>query len=81
MEEIIDLFVKQVEECKGELVQLLKMFVLYKMLVFFVWNFYEVQCYVVDFFKNCGFFIDMWDLYCNDFIVVGMLKGKKLVDY
>ena len=81
MEEKIDLLVKQVEERKGELVQLLKTLVSYKTPAPPARNSHEAQRYVADFLKNCGFSIDMWDLYCNDPIVVGTLKGKKSADY
>ncbi|ADF37746.1 acetylornithine deacetylase [Priestia megaterium] len=81
MEETIDLLVKQVEERKGELVQLLKTLVSYKTPAPPARNSHEAQRYVADFLKNCGFSIDMWDLYCNDPIVVGTLKGKKSAGY
>lgn len=76
MEETIDLLVKQVEERKGELIQLLTTLVSYKTPAPPARNSHEAQLYVADFLKNCGFSIDMWDLYSNDPIVVGTLKGK-----
>ncbi|MGG0462962.1 acetylornithine deacetylase [Priestia aryabhattai] len=81
MEETIDLLRKQVEERKGELIQLLKTLVSYKTPAPPARNSHEAQLYVADFLKNCGFSIDMWDLYSNDPIVVGTLKGKKSSDY
>ncbi|MCZ8493127.1 acetylornithine deacetylase [Priestia megaterium] len=81
MEETIDLLVKQVEERKGELIQLLTTLVSYKTPAPPARNSHEAQLYVANFLENCGFSIDMWDLYCNDPIVVGTLKGKKSPDY
>ena len=64
MKETIDLLVKQVEERKGELIQLLTTLVSYKTPAPPARNSHEAQLYVADFLKTAVF-----PLICGTYIL------------
>ncbi|WP_332693032.1 acetylornithine deacetylase [Halalkalibacter lacteus] len=75
MSKNLDVILKQIDERKGEMIDLLKTFISFKTPAPPARNTKEAQQYVATFLEELGFEIDMWDVYPNDPNVVGLLKG------
>lgn len=75
MEEKLTAALRQVDERKDELIELLKTLISFETPAPPARNTKEVQRYVAQLLEKRGFSIDMWDVYPNDPNVVAQLKG------
>lgn len=77
----MELLIRQVDERKGELIDVLKTLVAYKTPAPPARNTSEAQHYIAELLKQYYFDVDMWDVYPNDPNVVGVLKGTDSTSY
>ena len=75
MTKTVESLIRQVDERKTELVELLKTLVSYKTPAPPARNTSEAQRYIANLLKDYDFEVDTWDVYPNDPNVVGVLKG------
>ncbi|WP_096187566.1 acetylornithine deacetylase [Evansella halocellulosilytica] len=75
MEEKLTAALRQVDERKDELIELLKTLISFETPAPPARNTKEAQRYVAQLLEKRGFSIDMWDVYPNDPNVVAQLKG------
>ncbi|MFC0472584.1 acetylornithine deacetylase [Halalkalibacter kiskunsagensis] len=75
MSKSLDAILKEIDERKGEMIDLLKTFISFQTPAPPARNTKEAQQYVASLLRELEFEIDMWDIYPNDPNVVGLLKG------